>query len=175
MLLYPNNIFLTHQGAILKPFANTFQNGMLTVNFSNNYHLDMKDCNFPTHISVSPPSSWDGIASESPKSVFGLGSVVVDLSSPPQRVSFLPNQVMHCTSKPSHVPPVPSFLSGKCCSKTVLDKRREFYSFVADSIVAFGSFGHTTGYASEMASTPGGCRTATRRNKKLKRMALSNK
>ena len=141
LYLFPNDVHITSTGALHKPIVNTFQTGMLTLNFFNNYHLDMRDKDIPTHCSFSPPSSWSTSSSSSPHSVFGMGSVVVDLSCNDQRISFLPHQVKHCTSEPSDVPTLPSYLHGNCCSKTVLDNKNDFYSFVSKSMIAWGGWG----------------------------------
>eukprot|EP00957_Ditylum_brightwellii_P035691 2706412-Ditylum_brightwellii.AAC.1 len=121
--------------------ADTFRTGMLTFNFFNNYHLDEKDKDIPTHCSFSPPPSWNSGPSQSPNSVFDMGSVTMDISTNPHRISFLPEQVVHCTSEPLDIPTLPSFLEGKCCAKTLYNNRKEFYLFVSESMLAWGGWG----------------------------------
>ena len=96
--LFPNDIKVTRNGALHTAIVSNFQTGMLTLNFCNNYHLDKRDRDIPTHCSFSPPSSWQSTTHSTPKCVFGMGSVCVDLTHHPVRISFLPHQIIHCTS-----------------------------------------------------------------------------
>jgi hypothetical protein len=139
--LYPKDIHVTPQAALHAPVARCFQTGMLTLNFHNNYHLDQRDRNIPTHCSFSPPSNWVDDPSSSRNTVFGMGSVIADISKNAQRISFLPQQVKHCTSEPTGVPSLPFYLQGNCSTSTLLKHQNEFYSFVSKSMLAWGGWG----------------------------------
>ena len=139
--LFPLDIHMCSAG-LQEPTCNVFQSGMMTVNFHNCYHKDKRDNNQVSHCSFSPPVHWkvnEGKGS-SRKCAFAMGSVVCDISMHPMRISFLPQQVYHCTSEPFDVPMVPDYILRKCCSKTIFGNRESIYSFLSKSIMAWGSW-----------------------------------
>jgi len=140
--LFPLDMHLCSAG-LQEPTCNVFQCGMMTVNFHNCFHKDLRDQNQVSHCSFSPPVHWNlnNIDASPKKCVFAMGSVVCDISKHPMRISFLPQQVYHCTSDPFDVPMMPDCLLKKCaCSNTILKNRECVYEFLRKSILAWGSW-----------------------------------
>ena len=139
--LYPNDIHVTKNAYMQVPIADVFQAGMCTINFHTMYHRDQRDRNEVTHCSFSPPEHWRQLEHPSIKCGFGLGSVIVDLSCHNTRISFLPEQVKHCTTEPWDTPLVPKPLMTEYGSKAILNMKREFYNFAEKSMLAWGNWG----------------------------------
>ena len=137
--LFPLDIHLNRAG-LKKPVCNTFQSGMMTVNFHNCYHKDKRYDSQVLHCSFSPPDHWYREDLNSRRCVFGMGSVVCDISKYPMCISFMPKHIYHCTSEPFDVPPVPGFILGSHSTNTLLGKRENVYIFLDSSIIAWGSW-----------------------------------
>ena len=139
--LFPNNIHVTPKCGIQEPIAGCFDAGMGTINFHNCYHKDQRDVNELTHCSFSSPEKWKhDTGSDSPHCAFCMGSVVVDVSFVPQRITFLPSQTYHCTSQPRNVPVIPSYLISKTNSSVMLQKEKELKNCLQDCMLAWGSW-----------------------------------
>ena len=114
---------------------------MGTINFHNCYHKDQRDVNELTHCSFSFPETWKHDAgSDSPHCAFCMGSVVVDVSFVPQRITCLPSQTFHCNSQPRNVPVIPSYLISKTNSSVMLQKEKELKNCLQDCMLAWGSW-----------------------------------
>ena len=83
---------------------NSFNTGIMTVNFFTPMHIDQADGYALTHCLYSPPEWWmkpsEGPA---PNSVFSLGKCVFSLSDHPLQINFLDNHSFHSTGIPSDV------------------------------------------------------------------------
>ena len=138
--LFPNDIHQTNVG-LQNATCDVFQSGMMTVNFHNCYHKDRRDKNQVSHCSFSPPVHWnlkvDTVCDD--KCVFGMGSVLCDISKYPMRISFMPKDVFHCTSSPFNVPKIPDYLLN-CCSNKINLNRKNVFEFIEKSILAWGSW-----------------------------------
>jgi hypothetical protein len=75
--------------------------------------------------------------------VFPTGSVIIDLSGEPQRISFLPEQIYHGTSESWNTPCLPELLTGSKSSRFILVKRQEILKFISNSMLAWGNWNHT--------------------------------
>ena len=142
--LYPNDLHFTKSCRLQEAIVENVEAGMATVNFHNCLHLDKKDKNEITHCSFSPPSRWKNTNElKSKHFVFSTGSVIIDLSGEPQRISFLPKQVYHGTSEPLNTPSLPKYLVGSKTSKIILENREELLNFFSDSMLAWGTWSHS--------------------------------
>ena len=121
--LYPNDLHFTKSCGLQEAIVDNFEAGMATMNVHNCLHLDEKDKNEITHCSFSPPSTWKNSQKNSKLCVFSIGSVIIDLSGEPQRISFLPEQIYHVTSEPWNTPCLPELLTGSKSSRSILVKQ----------------------------------------------------
>ena len=141
--LFPNDIHMTKTCGIQDAIVDNVEAGMATINFHNCLHLDKRDKNELSHCSFFPPLKRQGdnkLSNE--KCVFSTGSVAIDISGEPVRISFLPEQVYHGTSEPFNTPCMPEILKGMKLSTAILENRKMLLDFLSESMLAWGTWSH---------------------------------
>ena len=130
---------------MIKPSADMFDNGIITVNFQTKFHIDRKDRDCVTHCTFCPPM----VKSKKKTSLnfiqgFCLVKTMVDLSLP-VRISFLGYDVYHCTGEPTVPRKVPQFLlnPNSCLLDFSHDDNKdkyhkEYMGFAHKSVLAWG-------------------------------------
>ena len=141
--LFPNDLHMTKTCGLQEAIVDNFEAGMATINFHNCLHLDEHDKNELSHCSFFPPLKKEGDKKLSNKKcVFSTGSIAVDISGEPVRISFLPEQVYHGTSEPINNSSCPEILKGMKSSKSILDNKKMLFDFLSESMLAWGTWSH---------------------------------
>ena len=132
-----------------------FPKGILTINFSNGYHLDPNDRNALTHCTVTTPNATikeimkkkgfdeedEQVLEKMVGGVFALGHNVFDYSEANFNFIFSGAAISHTTGIPYNVPDMPKVVTGNKSYASVVKHQKEMDTYLKESVLAWAGFG----------------------------------